>query len=675
MNWINNLTIQRKLLVLLMGACLVAMLTSGGIMIAWDQYTFHQNMIQDVQVQAMMAAENCSAAVQHEDPMAAMALLASFASKPSILSAKIDTTTKGNFASYYRKGIVHVERPLPTKLNWHIVDGEIIVRRAIFQDGNILGYVVLCSDMVALKTNLCRNIIIVIFVVSFGMLVGYFLLRRLQMVISRPIRELTNMAIEVTQRKDYSIRALKYYNDEVGALNEAMNQMLDQIQREMRDRHRAEDELCKHRDHLEEIVNTRTCELKLSNQRLEISVERANLLANQAVNANKAKSEFLANMSHEIRTPMNAILGFSELLAEEGLSPEQAEYVNVILSSGKSLLQIINDILDFSKIEAGKLKMEIVDCPLEQMLEELAALFRPNCINKGLDFEVLCSDQLPQTIQTDPVRLRQCLVNLVGNAIKFTETGHIYLHVGLEIIDTVPHIHFDVEDTGVGIPKDRQDQIFEAFTQADGSTTRKFGGTGLGLTITRQIVELLDGKISLYSEPGNGSVFTISLPNAAVVESGKLSEASPQATKLIQNEQDKSIQAMEGHVLVVEDTRANQMLIQVILQKAGLEVTVVENGRQAVDAVAGGRYDLILMDMQMPVMNGYEATRTIRSLQIAVPIIAMTAHAMRGDEEKCLAAGCDDYLAKPLDRSQVNRVLQKYLVVGKPGSITHNSIV
>jgi signal transduction histidine kinase/CheY-like chemotaxis protein len=672
MSWISNLTIRRKLLALLMGACLVALLISGGIMVAWDQYAFRRNMVRDVQVQAVMAAENCSTAVQRGDSRAAMALLASFASKPSIMSARIDTATKGNFASYYRKGIVHIERPLPTKLNWHIVDDEIVVRRAIFQDGSILGYVVLCSDMAALTANLHRNIIIVIGIIGLGMLIGYFLSRRLQTVISVPIQALTDVAVEVTQRKDYSIRAHKYYNDEVGALNDAVNQMLDQIQKEMRDRQLAEGELRKHRDHLEEIINTRTSELKLSNRRLEISVERANLLANQATNASKAKSEFLANMSHEIRTPMNAILGFGELLAEEGLSDEQAEYVNVILSSGKGLLQIINDILDFSKIEAGKLKMEIVDCSLEQMLEEVAMLFRPTCAGKGLEFEVLCCDPLPQTLRTDPVRLRQCLVNLLSNAIKFTETGHVYLHVGVETIDAIPYIRFAVEDTGIGIPKDRQAQVFEAFTQADGSTTRKFGGTGLGLTITRQIVELFGGKLSLSSEPGRGSVFTILLP-CAPVDVVKAPDAACPPAELPPSEPDNSASTLSGHVLVVEDVKANQVLMRVILQKMGLQVTIVENGQQAVDTVATGQYDLILMDMQMPVMNGYDATRAIRSLQITTPIVAMTAYAMRGDEEKCLAAGCDDYLAKPIDRVRMVRKLHKYLTADHSSSAEHNA--
>ena len=670
MNWINNLTIQRKLLVLVMGTCLVALLTSGGIMIAWDQYTFRQNMIQDVQTQALMAAENCSMAVRLEDAREAMMLLSSFASKPSILSARIDTPTKENFASYYRKGIVHTEQSLPTKFNWHIKDNKIIVKRAIFGGGNNLGYVVVCSNMDSLKANLYRNAIIVIVITGFGMIIGYGLSRRLQAVISGPIQELTKVAAKITRQKDYSIRANKYYNDEVGELNDAVNQMLNQIQKEMRERQWAEQELRNRHDQLEQTVNARTIELKMSNQRLEIAVERANLLADQAVSASMAKSEFLANMSHEIRTPMNAILGFSELLAEEKLSEQQREYTHVILSSGKNLLQIINDILDFSKIEAGKLKMDMVDCSLELMLEDIAMLFSQNCSKKGLDFEVLCCDQLPRTIRTDSVRLRQCLVNLLSNAIKFTETGHVYLHVSLDNIDATQYIRFDIEDTGVGIPKDRQDQVFEAFTQADGSITRKFGGTGLGLTITRQIVELFGGKLSLSSELGRGSVFTILLPNAIIADVPETSEAACRSVVLAPSEPEHNMPIC-GHILVAEDVKANQMLIRVILQKMGLQVSVVEDGQQAVNAVAAGQYDLILMDMQMPGMNGYEATQAIRSLQITTPIVAMTANAMRGDEEKCFAAGCDEYLTKPIDRVQIVRTLSKYLAAAARPSAAH----
>jgi signal transduction histidine kinase/CheY-like chemotaxis protein len=655
---ISELTIRRKLVVIFTITCLTIVVLAGVSMVTWSQYMFKQNMIRDLVVQTRMAADNCRAAVAFGDSQTASGLLESFQSKPSVIAVTLDTQAAENFARYFRKGSETLKHSHLDRNGWQLTSEHIIVQENIILDGEILGRIILYSDLVPLVSNLRWNIIIVVGVFLFASMVGYLLLSRLQRLISEPILSLTNIARQVSHRKDYSVRGVKYYNDEVGGLTEAFNQMLIQIQREMTDRQKAEEELRKHRDHLEEVVGERTGELKLANQRLQISAERANLLAKQAVQANKAKSEFLANMSHEIRTPMNAILGFGELLCEESLAPEQKKYVDIILSSGKSLLQIINDILDFSKIEAGKLKTEIVDCALVQMLDEIESLFRPMCRQKNLDFDVLYCSELPQMIRTDPVRLRQCLVNLLGNAIKFTEKGHVYLNVGVESIEKTPYIRFDVEDTGIGIPPDKQMLIFDPFTQADGSHTRKFGGTGLGLTITKQIVELLHGRISVRSEVGRGSVFTVEMP-AGIDITQQSTVNRYEALEQLQKDSIQPSVSVSGRILVAEDAKANQTLIQILLQKMGFQVTIVEDGQQAVDKVRSEIYDLILMDMQMPVMNGYEATREIKTMGIQTPVIAVTAHAMKGDEQKCFDAGCDGYLTKPIDKSKLAETIRK----------------
>ncbi|MGH2271981.1 ATP-binding protein [Anaerohalosphaeraceae bacterium U12dextr] len=660
MKWINDLTIRRKLLAVLMSICLVVLLLSGGAMIAWNQYAFRQNMIKDIVMQTQIAADNCKAAVAFEDTQIAAGLLESFQARPSVLYVVIQTPARPEFARYVRKNTRPAIHDHSAVEGWSFVGDELVVRKNIVLDGDVIGHLILCSDLQPLKANLKRNIMIIIGVIGFGLVIGYVLSSWLQRLISQPILALTNIARDVTYRKDYSVRAVKYYNDEVGVLIDTFNQMLGQIQKEMTDRMQAEAELRKHRDHLEEMINDRTRELKLSNQRLKMSVERANLMAKQATQANRAKSEFLANMSHEIRTPMNAILGFGELLRDEPLSDEQAKYVETILSSGKNLLQIINDILDFSKIEAGKLSTEQIDFSLIQMLEELESLFRPMCSQKNLDFDVIYGSKLPDMMRTDPVRLRQCLVNLVNNAIKFTEQGHVYLHVTLETINQTSYVRFDVEDTGIGIPKDKQLLVFEAFTQADGSHTRKYGGTGLGLTITRQLVELLGGRISLYSEPGRGTVFTIQLPLGTGAQS-PTAPSSHSSLDTVRPEGNQALIPLKGNILVAEDARANQTLIRIMLQKMGLEVTIVEDGQKAVEEIGHGRYDLVLMDMQMPVMNGYDATRQIKAMGIQTPVIALTAHAMKGDEEKCRQAGCDGYLTKPIDRAKLESVLRTYL--------------
>jgi len=405
-----------------------------------------------------------------------------------------------------------------------------------------------------------------------------------------------------------------------------------------------------------------------ANRQLAEAAERAQLLAQQAMTANRAKSDFLANMSHEIRTPMNAIVGFSELLEGEDLTEEQRKFARTIAQSARNLLDLIDDILDFSKIEAGKLTLEMLKTDLGQLLEGVDSMLRPRAQEKQLRFEVLQCDALPRYIRTDPTRLRQCLINLAGNAIKFTETGHVYINVSHETRNGKPWLRFDVEDTGIGITPEHQEVIFEAFSQADTSTTRRFGGTGLGLAITKQLAQLLGGELSLSSTPGKGSVFTLALPVA--VESGhhepfdKYESSVKVGTHAGAGPEE--VPQSAGRVLVAEDNSANQMLIELLLSKVGVECTLVPDGRAAVDTVfeqGPETFDLVIMDIQMPVLNGHEATRELRRRGYDKPIIAVTAHAMVGDAEKCLEAGCNEYIAKPIKREEFYEILARYLPV------------
>ncbi len=401
-------------------------------------------------------------------------------------------------------------------------------------------------------------------------------------------------------------------------------------------------------------------ELEDANKLLESSVERANQMTQEATLANMAKSEFLANMSHEIRTPMNGIIGFSDLLKEERLTDAQKEYVDVIRNSGQSLLGLIDDILDLSKIEAGKIDIEIFDYSLLEIFNLIEPLMKAKASGKGIEFKIASTEALPAQICTDPTRLKQCLINLTNNAIKFTEQGHVYMNVSLEKNNNDSFIRFDVEDTGIGIPDEKQASIFEPFTQADGSTTRKYGGTGLGLTITKQLTELMGGTLSVASEAGKGSVFSLVIPTGVEVEKQPLLDRSKSAHQP-ENTQNIEKDNFAGSVLVAEDNRTNQMLIIKLLEKVGLEVAIAEDGNVATQKATTESYDIILMDMQMPVMNGYEATNALRKKGIAIPIIALTANAMKEDEQKCLDAGCDEYLSKPVDQNKLSKVLSKYL--------------
>ena len=371
-------------------------------------------------------------------------------------------------------------------------------------------------------------------------------------------------------------------------------------------------------------------------------------------------------MSHEIRTPMNAIIGFSELLASEQIPDDQREHVNLIRESGMHLLDLINDILDFSKAEAGKLDFQETVFFLPKLIETVESLMRPAAEKKGLKFEIIKCDQFPQQIKSDPNRLRQCLLNLVNNAIKFTEKGYVQVEISLEDKNNKDFIRFDVEDTGIGIPADSQEKIFESFSQVDGTACRAYGGTGLGLAITKQLAELLGGEISVKSELGKGSVFSMLIPTNVEPGFNELLETVEEDSHL--SESLKNVNQMEfsGRVLVAEDVLTNQKLIRYILEKAGFDVTMVGDGNKVVQKALSLSFDLIFMDIQMPNMNGFEATKIIREKSIQTPIIALTANAMNGDEINCINAGCSDYLSKPIDRQELIDKISQYISPSVP---------
>jgi PAS domain S-box-containing protein len=407
--------------------------------------------------------------------------------------------------------------------------------------------------------------------------------------------------------------------------------------------------------------------LQQINDHLEKQTDFANSMAAEAEAANKAKSQFLANMSHEIRTPMNAIIGFSDILADEDLTEEQKETLDIIRNSGHNLLMLINDILDFSKIEAGQLTVEMVDCSLGDILNSLESMMRVKASEKGIDFKIKEGRGLPSIIRSDPTRINQCLINLISNAIKFTEEGHVYVDVSLEDREGEAFIKFEVEDTGIGVPVEKQAAIFESFTQADGDTTRKYGGTGLGLTITKQLAELLGGEIILESREGEGSLFTLVIPaNVDVTKQSFLDRFDIAGHTDPENDGDDIM--ISGSVLVAEDTATNQMLIKSLLKRMGLDVTIAEDGNIALQKALSHNYDLIFMDIQMPNKNGYDATKELRSKGVKTPIVALTANAMKGDDRKCYDAGCDDYLTKPIDKQALQGAIEKY-VSGKDGGV------
>jgi PAS domain S-box-containing protein len=378
--------------------------------------------------------------------------------------------------------------------------------------------------------------------------------------------------------------------------------------------------------------------------------------------ANLAKSEFLANMSHEIRTPLTAILGSAERLGRVGCDVmDREEFTGIILRNARNLLDLVNDILDLSKIEAGKTDVEARGCEPAVVIAEVMATLRGRAVEKGLTFESRFTTAMPPRIQTDPTKLRQILVNLIGNAIKFTDQGSVLVEAGFERREKTGVLRIGVKDTGIGIPPTKLDKLFQAFSQADDSITRRFGGTGLGLVISRRLALLLGGDIEVESEAGIGSLFTLWVPGGEMATAEWTSlRAGNQMSETGDLIAAEEIQFF-GRILLAEDGRDNQRLISALLRDAGAEVVLASNGKIAVNLATRQSFDLILMDIQMPEMDGRSATRELRRLGIFTPIIALTAHAMAEDKQKCLECGCNDYLSKPIDHATFLRVVAAYL--------------
>ncbi len=416
-------------------------------------------------------------------------------------------------------------------------------------------------------------------------------------------------------------------------------------------------------------------QLRAERNRAE-SLEEANSALREAMlhaeQTTRVKTEFLTNVSHEIRTPMTAILGFTEVLLEEARranAPHATiDALHTIQRNGDYLLALLNDILDLSKIESGRLEVERVSYSPVAIVREVERLMRVRAESKGIAFHVDFQGAVPEWVEGDPTRVRQILINLVGNAIKFTEIGEVRLRVRLRDEPPPPHLCFEVIDTGIGITTGERAKLFRPFGQADSSTTRRYGGTGLGLTISKRLTDLLDGLIDVESEPGRGTKFKVELP-AGNLEGVARVGANESLVDPEERPADAEL-SLAGTVLLVEDGPDNQRLIELLLRRVGLDVVTAENGQQAIERVqeakaAGRRLSLVLMDMQMPVMDGYTATRILRRRGFDAPIVALTAHAMDAERSRCISAGCDDFATKPIDRARFYALLRRHLANDK----------
>jgi two-component system sensor histidine kinase/response regulator len=812
--WFADLPIERKLRVVITVPAMAAFVIALVMHVATNVYQARENMLRQTSQVARSTGVAVFSDLRSNGAAAALHALASLGDDPWISAADLYGADGAPVGTYQRRSqqarltgadasdtsvrLPAAEFPDLKRPDLELRSGQLQVTAAVTQaDGRLLGFIRVAAPLAAVYPDWFGYALITLAAILTAVGTSYWLAARLQEQISGPIVNLAHTMKRVSAEEDYSLRVERNSQDEIGSLIDGFNQMLGQI------RHR-DSRLEKYRQFLELQVTERTVNLGNTNRELTRAIDEANRAKDAAERASHAKSEFLARMSHEIRTPMNGVMGMSELLQGTVLTPRQRRLSETISRSAEALLQIINDILDFSKIEAGKLEVEHVEFGLRETVEETIEIFANRALGKRLELVCMIEPGLPDMVRGDPLRLRQVLINLVGNAIKFTESGEVILRV--KSVSASERVRFEVTDTGIGISEEAQKNIWNSFSQADSFTTRKYGGTGLGLAICRQLAALMGGEIGVRSAPGGGSTFWFEAPLEAV--DGPLESPADSASArlpslnlfglriLVVDDNSSSREILQQHlenwgievvlvpdgatalaqlaqpdsapfdaallddhmpgmsgvdlarlirqdarfsamrlvmlssqdihdapvamahwfagvlpkplrrsqlflclsramsatpvaasadahepiaaavsptaagprILLVEDNPVNREVAVGMLESLGCQIEAAGNGWLAVQAMNESLYDAVLMDCQMPVMDGLSATAEIRRRERGgraqrIPIIALTANAMEGDRERCLAAGMDDFLSKPFTQQQLGLLLKRWLTL------------
>lgn len=797
----KNASIRSKLIAISLLVTVVTLFISTTAFVYFQVYNYRDALLQNIASIAEVTAQSISAPLIFNDEQSTLEAFSSVQQLDYITGLQVSGSYDNTFlvkTGSMGQGILGEAQFVPVAsesggrpYSYLYTDSGLDFRKPIELDGELIGLLSISSTLEPFYNQLSTLFYIGAFVLLFSLLFAYLLIARLQRLISKPLYEFTKVVDSVRESKNFNLRARQVSTDEIGQLARGFNEMLAEIKTR-------DDNLAIHSKGLEKTIKERTEYIEKTNQALSTALEVANQERQRAERANHAKSDFLAMMSHEIRTPMNGVLGMTALLTGTELTPKQRKYAETAHQSGEILLNLINDVLDYSKIEAGKMQIDEVEFDLEKMLSRTSGLFFGQAAAKGLDISLELDHKLDTTVFGDESKIRQVIINFIGNAIKFTMEGKISLKLELLEQDaTQAQLMLAVADTGIGIAERKRSKIFEPFSQADSSTTREFGGSGLGLTISKRIIESMNGEIGVNSSKGKGSEFWVKLtvkkgrklseetrtfrellgdrsvvfihesqsetvisetlaplptvtnievnghtsledlygqidrgivladcaPGLLVIENGLPSdenvllaehirssvadlmlpvifvgsdtgspqfeensslhhlyflqkpatEADLQSVLILLSDHDKSNPSQVSEheesyanlnlkVLLVEDNKVNQKVAVAMIGKIGCDVIVASNGREAVEFFRQDDFDVIFMDCQMPVMDGYEATREIRSIEDTrdskrTPIVALTANAVSGDREKVLETGMDDYLSKPYSFDQLYEMI------------------